>query len=60
MEPDPTLTEAAIEQLARSKSYDRRADYYDQGALVDVTNWGDDCELRSRLASTIPLTSSMA
>lgn len=41
MEQDPTLTEAAIERLARPQSYDRGEDYYEHGAVIDVTRRGD-------------------
>ena len=41
MEHEPTVTEAAIKRLARSKSYDRGENYYDQGAVIDVTHRGD-------------------
>lgn len=41
MEQDPTLTEAATERLARPQSYDRGEDYYEQGAVIDVTRRGD-------------------
>ncbi len=41
MEQGPTVTEAAIKRLARSKSYDRGENYYDQGAVINVTLRGD-------------------
>ncbi|MDL0129915.1 SWIM zinc finger family protein [Halobacterium salinarum] len=33
----PTITEAAIRNLARSQSYDRGEDYYDRGAVREIT-----------------------
>lgn len=33
----PTITEAAIRNLARSQSYDRGEEYYEQGAVREVT-----------------------
>ncbi|MGB9985721.1 SWIM zinc finger family protein [Salarchaeum japonicum] len=37
----PTITEAAIRTLARPQSYDRGENYYDQGAVRDITRRGD-------------------
>jgi len=34
--PNPTITEAAVRELARSQSYDRGENYYDEGAVVEV------------------------
>lgn len=36
MEQGPTLTEAAVRDLARSQSYDRGEDYYEHGAVREV------------------------
>lgn len=41
MEQDPTLTEAPIERLARPQSYDRGEDYYEQGAVIEVSHRGN-------------------
>ncbi|MDQ2052751.1 SWIM zinc finger family protein [Natronolimnohabitans sp. A-GB9] len=41
MEQGPTVTEAAIKRLARSKSYDHGENHYDQGAVIDITHRGD-------------------
>ncbi|MEF8783839.1 MAG: SWIM zinc finger family protein [Haloarculaceae archaeon] len=38
---DPTLTEAAIRELARPQSYDRGENYYDEGAVVEVMRRGE-------------------
>ena len=40
MEQNPTLTEAAIERLARSQSFDRGEDYYERGAVIDAARRG--------------------
>jgi len=39
--PDPTLTEAAIRDLARPQSYDRGENYYDKGAVVEIARRGE-------------------
>jgi len=36
VDPDPTLTEAAVRDLARPQSYDRGENYYDEGAVVEL------------------------
>lgn len=41
MAQTPTITEAAIRTLARPQSYDRGEDYYEQGAVRDITRRGD-------------------
>lgn len=41
MELEPTVSEATIKRLVRSKSYDRGENYYDQEAVIDVTRRGD-------------------
>ncbi|SEP22998.1 Uncharacterized conserved protein, contains Zn finger domain [Halogranum amylolyticum] len=41
MERTPALTEATIRDLARPQSYDRGEDYYERGAVFDVTRRGD-------------------
>ena len=38
---DPTLTEAAVRDLARPQSYDRGENYYDEGAVVEVIRRGE-------------------
>ena len=40
-ERDPTLTEARIRELARTQSYDRGENYYDQGAVGEVVLRGE-------------------
>ncbi|QIO24186.1 SWIM zinc finger domain-containing protein [Haloarcula sp. JP-L23] len=40
----PTITEAAIRDLARSQSYDRGEKYYEQGAVREVTRRGNRLE----------------
>jgi len=37
----PTLTEATIRELARSKSYERGQSYYERGAVSDVVRRGE-------------------
>lgn len=37
MKQNPTLTEAAIKRLARSQTFDRGEDYYEQSAVINVT-----------------------
>ncbi|WP_018256534.1 SWIM zinc finger family protein [Halomicrobium katesii] len=37
MERDAPITEATVRQLARSQSYDRGENYYEQGAVLNVT-----------------------
>jgi len=39
--PDPTLTEAAVRELARPQSYDRGENYYDEGAVVEIIQRGE-------------------
>nr|WP_244621448.1 SWIM zinc finger family protein [Haloarcula marismortui] len=39
--PDPTLTEAAVRDLARPQSYDRGENYYDKGAVVEIARRGE-------------------
>ena len=41
MAQTPTITEAAIRTLARPQSYDRGEDYYEQGAVRDITCRGN-------------------
>jgi uncharacterized Zn finger protein len=41
MGQSPALTEAAIRNLARSQSYDRGENYYDEGAVLDIVRRGD-------------------
>ena len=36
----PTITEATIRNLARSQSYNRGEDYYDHGAVREITRRG--------------------
>jgi uncharacterized Zn finger protein len=38
---DPTLTEAAVRDLASPKSYDRGENYYDEGAVVELVRRGE-------------------
>lgn len=38
---DASLTEATVRRLARSQSYDRGENYYEQGAVLDVTRRGE-------------------
>ena len=38
---DPTLTEAAVRDLARPQSYDRGENYYDEGAVVELVRRGE-------------------
>ncbi|WP_240150112.1 SWIM zinc finger domain-containing protein [Haloarcula sp. JP-Z28] len=38
---DLTLTEAAVRDLARSQSYDRGENYYDEGAVVELVRRGE-------------------
>ena len=38
---DPTLTEAAVRDLARPQSYDRGENYYDEGAVVEISRRGE-------------------
>jgi uncharacterized Zn finger protein len=38
---DPTLTEAAVRELARPQSYDRGENYYDEGAVVEIIRRGE-------------------
>jgi len=38
---DAPLTEATVRRLARSQSYDRGENYYQQGAVLDVTRRGE-------------------
>jgi len=38
---DPTLTEAAVRDLARPQSYDRGENYYDRDAVVEVVRRGE-------------------
>lgn len=40
MEQAPTITEAAIRNLTRPQSYDRGEDYYEQGAVREITRRG--------------------
>lgn len=40
MEQAPALTEAAVRGLARPQSYDRGEDYYERGAVREVTRRG--------------------
>ena len=37
----PTLTEATVRELARSKSYNRGQSYYEQGAVSDIVRRGE-------------------
>jgi uncharacterized Zn finger protein len=39
--PNPTITEAAVRELARPQSYDRGENYYDEGAVVEVVWRGE-------------------
>jgi len=39
--PNPTITEAAVRELARPQSYDRGENYYDEGAIVEVVWRGE-------------------
>jgi hypothetical protein len=39
--PDSILTEAAVRDLARPQSYDRRETYYDEGAVVEIVRRGE-------------------
>jgi uncharacterized Zn finger protein len=41
VDPDPTLTEAAVRDLARPQSYDRGETYYDEGAVVKFVRRGE-------------------
>ena len=41
VDPDPTLTEAAVRDLARPQSYDRGENYYDQGDVVELVRRGE-------------------
>ena len=41
MERDALLTEATVRRLARSQSYDRGENYYEQGAVLNVTKRGE-------------------
>ena len=38
---NPTLTEAAVRDLARPQSYDRGENYYDEGAVVEISRRGE-------------------
>jgi len=41
MKQTPAIPEAAVRRLARSQSYDRGEDYYDQGAVIDIVRRGE-------------------
>ncbi|MDB2226430.1 SWIM zinc finger family protein [Halorubrum ezzemoulense] len=41
VDPDPTLTEAAVRGLARPQSYDRGGNYYAEGAVVKLVRRGE-------------------
>jgi uncharacterized Zn finger protein len=41
VDPDPTLTEAAVRDLARPQSYDRGGNYYAEGAVVKLVRRGE-------------------
>ncbi|WP_324665827.1 SWIM zinc finger family protein [Haloarcula sediminis] len=38
--PNPTITEAAVRELARSQSYDRGENYYNEGAVIEIVRRG--------------------
>ncbi|MFB6233987.1 MAG: SWIM zinc finger domain-containing protein [Halopenitus sp.] len=38
---DVSLTEATVRRLARTQSYDRGEDYYEQGAVLDIAKRGE-------------------
>jgi len=40
-DPDPTLTETVVRELARPQSYDRGENYYDEGAVVELVRRGE-------------------
>jgi uncharacterized Zn finger protein len=54
----PTLTDATIRELARSKSYQRGQSYYEQGAVSDVVRRGElvRAEVEGSRAQTYTIT----
>ncbi|SFL46548.1 Uncharacterized conserved protein, contains Zn finger domain [Halogranum rubrum] len=53
---EPTLTEATVRELARSKSYERGQSYYEQGAVSNVVRRGETVRADVRGSQYQPYT----